>query len=79
MHIALTRADNVFLNNHWKHACGELRSQEFDANRYSRELAVSYFLTNNTPKCDEINQDTYKSLKSEYEIQSSANIYDINL
>mgnify|MGYP006286741161 CR=1 FL=1 len=76
MEISLTRADNVLVNNHWKYPWNEYPQQKFEALRYTKELAISYSYERHTPKCEEINQETYQSLAIEYKNRNGANIYD---
>jgi len=73
MQIELTRADNSLVNNHWKYPCGEFPQQYFDA-RYSKESALAYFYERYTPRCQEIDCATYRTLMIEYEAKARANI-----
>jgi hypothetical protein len=65
MEIILTRADNVLVNNHWLYPCAEYPKQTFKA-RYTKDLALSYFYDQHTPKYEEIDKTLYQSLTVKY-------------
>lgn len=69
--IEITRADNwLEASGQWHFPVLDLPVQEFEYPRYTRELAVSYFLSRNSAAkhgAEEIDAAIYASLESEYQ------------
>jgi len=73
----VTRADNwLASSSQWHFPVLELRQQEFEFPRYSREQAVSWFLQRHSPaqwNTIEIDEPTFDALESEYKAQALKN------
>lgn len=70
--IDVTRADNVLVNNRWKHRVLDPRQQTFEA-RYNRNEVVSFFQLRNLPKGTEIDEQAYLALQAEYQRRAEQN------
>ena len=72
MSYDITRADNVLVGSQWKHPVMGCPNQHFD-NRYNRQQVISYFKMHHNPKGVEIDEETYRFLKAQYETQALQN------
>jgi hypothetical protein len=76
MKIEITRADNVLSGTQWKYPIADYPQQSFEniGNRYDdREIVVSHFHMHHDPNGNEIDENTYLELKTEYEKQAREN------
>lgn len=69
LEIEITRADNKLLRNQWQHRTSDYPDQYLGA-QYTREQAVSYFMSRHTPKGAEIDESEYDRLQAEYEAEA---------
>lgn len=67
MSISLVRADNRLIDNKLQFACSHDYKQEISVQGKTKEIAISDFYNNHTPRCEEITEEVYKSLVQTYE------------
>ncbi|WP_298624781.1 hypothetical protein [uncultured Zoogloea sp.] len=67
MELKITRADNRLENRRWKYAHTEYPREVFDAPRYSRQEAISFFFQNCSPPGEMITEEEYVRLQAEYD------------
>jgi hypothetical protein len=72
LQIDISRADNVMVGNHWKYPWGEPHQQTLSS-KYTKEQAISFFYDRATPKCEEIDEESYKKLSAKYSSISESN------
>jgi hypothetical protein len=73
--VDITKAENRLINNIWEEAVRIQWEQSFEniGNRYNGEMVVEHFYNNHFPRCLEIDEAEYESVKQEYEKQARLN------